>query len=153
MVLWKRITDYWEIPWWLSYWEEDRLSETGYSHNSWELTEPPLIQLQERRLTWWCSGGNWGCQTSLRIVLHQNYRNSHMTMWSEQGRLDIAHEDLRQLQLQIRQKDYDASPLFAIGDMVWLENRWQWKEENLKLQRSLWDHTKWRRCSKITHTR
>ena len=49
-------------------------------------------------------------------------------------RLEQAHEALRQQQLEIRQEDQDEPLLFAVGDMVWLQNRRRRRGDSNKLQ-------------------
>ena len=61
-------------------------------------------------------------------------RPRHEFVVEIKDRLEQAHEALRQHQLKIRQDDQEEPLLFAVGDLVWLQNRRRRKGENPKLQ-------------------
>ena len=48
-------------------------------------------------------------------------------------RLEEAHKLLQEQQVKVRQED-EKPPLFAVGDLVWMENKRRRKGENPKLQ-------------------
>ena len=58
----------------------------------------------------------------------------HQCVVEARERLEAAHSALQEKQVQVRQEDDEAPPLFAPGDLVWLENRRKKKGENPKLQ-------------------
>ena len=49
-------------------------------------------------------------------------------------RLEEAHSLLQEQQMHIRQEDDEEPPLYAVGDLVWLQNQRRRKGENPKLQ-------------------
>ena len=51
-----------------------------------------------------------------------------------QGRLQTAHNLLREQQRQVRTQDSEAPPLFKKGDLVWLVNKRRKKGQKPKLQ-------------------
>lgn len=49
-------------------------------------------------------------------------------------RLEQVHEEIRQQQKKIHDEDHKESPLFAVGEMVLLQNKQRKRGSNLKLQ-------------------
>ena len=64
----------------------------------------------------------------------KQYHLRHEYVIEAQDRLNQAHEMLRTEQQEIRTEDNEEPPLFAVGDMVWLENRRKKRGDSAKLQ-------------------
>ena len=64
----------------------------------------------------------------------EEFSPQHEFVVQMRERLEQAHEALRQQQLEIRQDDQEEPPLFAPGDMVWLQNKRRKRGDNSKLQ-------------------
>ena len=58
----------------------------------------------------------------------------HQYVLDVKERLEVVHSMLQEKQVKVRQEDEDEPPLFAKGDMVWIENKRREKGENPKLQ-------------------
>ena len=58
----------------------------------------------------------------------------HQFVQDVKERLEEAHELLQDQQVKVRQEDDEEPPLFAVGDLVWMENKRRRKGENPKLQ-------------------
>ena len=58
----------------------------------------------------------------------------HQYVLDTKERLESVHSTLQGKQVLVRQEDSDEPPLFAPGDMVWMENKRRRKGENPKLQ-------------------
>ena len=58
----------------------------------------------------------------------------HQYVIDMKERLEVAHSALQERQIHVRHEDEEEPPLFAPGDLVWLENKRRKKGENPKLQ-------------------
>ena len=64
----------------------------------------------------------------------QESSNRHQFVQDIRARLEEAHTLLQEQQVRVKQEDDDEPPLYAVGDLVWLENKRRRKGENPKLQ-------------------
>ena len=64
----------------------------------------------------------------------QEASTRHQFVQDVRQRLEEAHSLLQKQQMHIRQEDGEEPPLYAVGDLVWLQNQRRRKGENPKLQ-------------------